>query len=122
MNKTTKKKSKYTNLVIDRKRWRRGGKYEDVALLDDKGQMCCLGFLAKQCGIKLYRGEQCDYDSLDSEDIEKLPYGFIDAPQCPTKLHNDLIDTNDDKSLRGKEREEKIKQLMLKANVKVTFK
>lgn len=44
------------NLVIDRKRWLRGGRTGDgercngSVLLSNQGHMCCLGFLAKACG------------------------------------------------------------------------
>lgn len=54
----SRKKAKV--LVIDRRKWRRGGdgvmcmlndKFGGTALLNDRGKMCCLGFDAKACGV-----------------------------------------------------------------------
>lgn len=38
-------------LVIDRSKWACGGRGGVSALLNDVGNMCCLGFYAKACGV-----------------------------------------------------------------------
>ena len=38
-------------LTIDRKTWLRGKGADASALLKSDGQMCCLGFYAKACGL-----------------------------------------------------------------------
>lgn len=43
--------TKLITLTIDRKRWARGGKKGEAALLNDEGNMCCLGFACKKLGV-----------------------------------------------------------------------
>lgn len=126
-------KKKYLHVTIDRKRWRRGGERTaskaDVALLDENGQMCCLGFVAKACGVKLERGEQSDLSSIYGLQASLLPKGFGSFDEYarrfrPNSIHRQLIEINDNEEpvMRGKPRENQIKNLMLQAGVKVTFK
>lgn len=60
----TKKTKKLIPLTINRKRWARGGKNGDAALLNTEGNMCCLGFACKKLGFSVNEingiGAPCD--------------------------------------------------------------
>jgi hypothetical protein len=49
MKKTTKEKRLVC--TVDRKTWVRGNKGGISALLNEEGNMCCLGFLGETCGV-----------------------------------------------------------------------
>ena len=71
MTKTKTKKSKFPKtLTIKRSQWCRGNKkkYGDSALVNDKGFMCCLGFLGRACGLTdnqmLWVAEPTNFNNL----------------------------------------------------------
>lgn len=39
------------SFTIDRSKWVRGGKGGEACMLNKQGNMCCLGFYAKACGL-----------------------------------------------------------------------
>ena len=46
-------KKQFLDVVVEKKRWYRGQGSDDSALLLAKGaKMCCIGFLARTCGVK----------------------------------------------------------------------
>lgn len=47
----SKKKQKLIPLTINRKRWARGGKNGEAALLNRESNMCCLGFACRAIGF-----------------------------------------------------------------------
>ena len=61
--------------IIDRKRWQRGrGAAESGLYLPENRKMCCLGQVAKQCGVSLKAMSMCGApSSLKNESILKLP-------------------------------------------------
>ena len=77
--------------IIDRSKWRCGGNLSDggtnlrgegiTYLLNNQGFMCCLGQVAKQCGVD-------EYDLLETE----YPYGLdvsTAGKKVPMLLHPD---------------------------------
>lgn len=101
-------------LTLDLKTWRCGNDTEtasnrlgegNTSLLNDIGEMCCLGQFAKQCGLK-------DDDIIDRADPREISAAFIPKlrpftkmakvkgnkklQQINTKLSSDLITINDD--------------------------
>ena len=120
------KKNKTLNVTINRKKWKRGNDGVGSALLTETGQCCCLGFVAKACGIRLNQG-YFDFRNLDSDDLMLLPQKlrttkFSFYSPTNTSLHNQLIFVNDSgDDWHGKTREAEIKRLLKLANVNVKF-
>jgi hypothetical protein len=109
-------------LVIDRRKWDRGNpdKYGG-ALLKEGGQMCCLGFYARACGLR-------------KKDIFRIGMPINVRQEAPIRnkaawnvlLHqegiaNRLSRTNDNKQTSDQEKEIGIKKDFKKLGVKVTF-
>lgn len=73
---------------INRKRWVRGcgievmDKYGSTSLLNENGNMCCLGFLAKKCGLK-------------NEDIMGIddPLGLVNSYEDNNNILEKIKDT-----------------------------
>ena len=106
-------------LIIKRSKWCRGNKNlsteGDSMLLTDEGTMCCLGFLALECG-------------LARDEIENVsePKELSGAAKQKWPKHTDLVSqliiANDATRLSEVARENKIKRLMAQAGVEVIFK
>lgn len=123
-------------LIIKRNKWVNGSNGSDILkpltkfgyinLLNDQGKMCCLGFLARVCGlkpkdIKAIPGPE----GLSDKAIKKIqgtPFSKlftkagIQSPIC-----NSLINANDNDKFKPETREKRIKERMKKIGVKVTF-
>ena len=116
--------------TIDKKSWRRGGSNQNfdefgrVALLNDKGFMCCLGFICEQSGVdREYLlecaepqeippefGEQVKFlVNITFEEDEDYEGNIVDDPTLyDTELTNEAIAINDNPALSD---EERVKQL-----------
>lgn len=131
------KTNKRMKLVIDRKRWKRGGKdgidaHDPTCLLTESGQMCCLGFLARARGykcseIRLEGDLESLIDTSERRSIDRACEAFptlIKPNGSANNLHSKLIGANDDEApaMRGKPREEKLKKLFAEAGIDVVFK
>ncbi len=121
-------KPKITKTVtIHRKRWCRGNT-TDSGLRTETGQSCCLGFVARACGLRTNKGDG-NLSDLADQDMSGLPKalrpvadkdigGFKDTP-----LHAELVaaNDNDDPDVRGARREAVITSLMARAGIRAVF-
>ncbi len=138
-NKTKKLNKKLTTLIIDRKRWLRGGDFSDASYLyrSEDRKMCCLGFFCRQSGLLIdnIRNVPEPYDildftsslSLEKKVRQKLKSLFEDAHETnysDMKQNNtcdSLIYANDNIKISEPEREKRISKLFSKIGVKVKF-
>ncbi len=137
--KTKKEKPAPKTVVISRKRWCRGGS-RFSALRTKSGQSCCLGFVARAFGLKTPTGSTSLSDLTKDQDVSVLPKRLRPTRDKDTlhywndtklhelhywndtKLHEQLVDANDDcMKLKGMAREERIAELLLKADVVAVF-
>ena len=124
-------------VVIDRTKWRRGGDRHELVkeggktqLLNDKGMMCCLGFVSKACGHTdkdiLYVGgpggirekseNLISYLLRYRSGYPKQPYNLVE-----NKLTDQAIAINDKFDLPQKEREDRLSQLFAKHRIQLEF-
>lgn len=142
-------------LVIKRKKWVNGSNNSDALLnkelketdwagaselLNDKGNMCCLGFLGKACGIpkSSLLNECVPFEAIRSLDnlgnmnkktqdkllkkIDETPFRkLLNKKLTHTKVCNSLIKVNDSTKITNAKREEKIAHHMKKIGVQVKF-
>lgn len=117
------------NLIINRRKWLRGKPHESYLLHATNNKMCCLGFLAKQCGYS--DDEICGVTSpaglkyrMFIEAMEnKFPKTILNKDFENTDITGILMDINDKKrkNFTLAKREKKIKELFKKAGIKVKF-
>ena len=110
------------SFTVKRSQWGRGAKKTAGALLDkDSGKRCCLGFLARACGVP---DEECeDQPDLISVDLETvLPSALFeeDPENCDTP-HSIAMELNDGDKYVGKRREAKLREIFRKAGIRVNF-
>lgn len=115
-------KGKVVSFDIDRRYWSRGA--GGSSLLNDEGEMCCLGFYSLACGVK-----------FDSIDYVSYPHGIrgkrprqMDWLFALSPFKNDrneseyaLANLNDKEDVRNSDRERKIKRRFARAGVTVNF-
>lgn len=112
-------------IKISRKRWGRGNGCG--ALRTESGQSCCLGFVARAYGLRTPTDTGQFSDLADDQNCSVLPKQLRptksndDGCYTDTALHHMLVEANDGTAVRGSEREEKIRKLMLKAGIKAVF-
>lgn len=111
--------------TIDRSKWVVGG-YPDLGpamLLNSKGNMCCLGHISQQCGLRGLRGVAGP--GALKEANERVPFlvptGYLSGGGGESKLTPDAIEINDNPRLSQKERETALKELFAKHKIKLTF-
>lgn len=112
------------NVKISRKRWCRGGG-GNSALRNKTGQSCCLGFVARACGVRTPTNSNV-FSDLPMKDWDLLPEPLRPTPndwggKVNTELHRELVSVNDDDDVKGRAREERIRDLLAQAGVRVTF-
>lgn len=123
---------------IKRSNWVRGDKGGKSRLLNDQGNMCCLGFFSVACGLS-----KSDIDDVGEpneitpspENTDKLP-GWLVKLECDyNEDENDagyiyfvdepdtekLININDDSELSENTREFKIKEIFKSHDIDVEF-
>ncbi len=127
---TKNKKQKLQKLVIDRKKWARGGKGGDANLLNKSRKMCCLGFHAIQIGKLKPKDIREITTPEDINNISKCSDNFIGLINKSTYRQHDYRDTvtcdrltvvNDDALLTDAEREKQIKAHFKSINIRVSF-
>jgi hypothetical protein len=130
------------NLVIDRAKWERG--QGNGALLRD-GKMCCLGFLARECGLGAKTisgvGVPSDFSRYDGGTDTTIPrkvrrhqeiwnavlgkikprLPFTDARAKATDVEDVLVMINDEAAMTDARRERFLTKEFAKIGVKVTF-
>lgn len=111
-------------VIISRKKWARGQikKYGDSSLLNDKGNMCCLGFVAKSCGVPLNTLKGiASYATLIKGSRKLLPKKLRPFQNgWDNTLTTILIGVNDNK-ISAKLREQRIIELFKEANIQIRF-
>jgi hypothetical protein len=127
----TKKKS----FVVDRSRWRSGryGKYAtgklgvnglaSTFLLDENGSMCCLGFVAQQCGVpKKALLEANAPRVLDWVHKATTTPALIQSDGfTETSLTKTAIGINDNTKIDRKTREKRLKAVFKKHGYSIEF-
>lgn len=114
-------------LVIDRDRWSRGGLNGPVRMLNASGCMCCLGFLARECGYEesemADRGGPVAVRMLTGRDLfpPTLQVGEQGGPVDDLIITNDRIYDDDGHRMTERDRESEITRLMAQAGVEVEF-
>jgi len=126
-------------LTIDRSKWRTGGDdfiepQKDLGrtmLLNDKGQMCCLGFYSKQLGglsddeiLNLEEprtlAERCGYDRMNDDMMRLVKKGYEFGPEH-TSFTIEAITINDNERIENDVREIEIIQHFKRIGVDVVF-
>lgn len=113
---------------VSRKRWLRG--VENSALLSSNKKMCCLGFGARQCGVKArdilnklmpgsIRPDHRTQALLDSPLLTTIEFS-------PGSCYNSLLSEgaaviNDDPKLTDRERETQLRSLFRKHGHQIVF-
>ena len=128
-----KMKKIYTDVKkfkVKRSKWFRGQGSDDSFLLNNEGQMCCLGFYSAACGIKksYLKNEEAPGEInsdiqnqwqtflLNDSDIDTEEQYKIDSWAC-----TQLMKINDDENMSDTEREEKLTKLFANDGIEVKF-
>ena len=111
---------------VNREKWVRGGapafeRFGSAKLLNDRGNMCCLGFVSKQCGAKtgVLLGK-----SFPSELGCTLPAKakfLLEVDEYQPWLEDRAQAINDDPALKPNTREAKLKALFREAGHEIEF-
>jgi hypothetical protein len=102
-----------TKFTVDRAKWLRGG---GGVLLDNKGCMCCLGFVSEQCGVPrdalMLHATPCRTSAkfdLQGFLTELRERSWADEPFWGnTRLAGDAMEVNDNENLTDSEREREL--------------
>ena len=119
MNKTNKQ----INFTVERSKWYRG-KGSSSRLLTKTGQMCCLGFLAKELGYQDQEILKIGTPAGLYDDGKKFPRSFFPKKPDIAKLSDScwfLVEVNDNPSLTDDKREYLLAKEFEKNNIKVEF-
>ena len=138
-----KKRIRYDHsFTVKRSRWVNGSNNNsagnctagDSLLLNKEGNMCCLGFLAKSCGlsdktIKDHGGPDSLLDTISPRlkkkalktPLAKLAEVHNGDDYFNTEICDQLITTNDTNSIDSKKREAELKKQFAKIKVNVKF-
>lgn len=117
-----------TSFTVKRSKWLRG--MDGSVLFDSYSEkMCCLGFLARKCGLStdeindLATPEEANDYSDNKKFAAKAPYLFSD--DYGYNVNSDLclkaMKVNDNPKLSNKKREEQLKKIFGKAGVEIRF-
>jgi hypothetical protein len=126
------KKVKLIPLTIDRNKWARGGYNGEAALLNDDGNMCCLGFACRASGLaaKTIKGIGLPGDlpdeSLDPVRMAKKLGKLVkrtttDGIYSDGRYVDDAVCTNDDNNISESMREYRLKPILKKLGFSVKF-
>lgn len=120
---------------VNRKKWARGGKNgieHGNYLLNNRGTMCCLGFLAKACGYesKTIKGKSMPEQVVYSVKSDLFPTGLVkdvkpldlyDMPKRDTRQCGRIASCNDKEAITDEVREARLKKLFATINIEVEF-
>lgn len=122
-----------TSLTIKRSRWARrteGADKGESSLLNDDGNMCCLGFLGAAVGIPLDRldGLASPSDHLDHVSAlvmwpkEFVPRNIDDGRSfCDSEVTAKAVSINDDEDTTDSEKERDLIYLFDEVGIALTF-
>lgn len=110
-------------LVIERSRWQRGDKHK-AALLTGEGTMCCLGFLAVDCGAT--PGDILDETTPEIVPNIAWPEDVIEENEAAGRFHDSrwtckAIDINDSPTLSEEYRERDLAEHFAKIGYELEF-
>lgn len=110
--------------TVKRSKWKNARSFteEETRLLNREGHMCCLGFVAKQCGAK---NKDIQYESTPAS-IEKIPERLqgifvYEGYRSNTPLSVEAMAINDDATITNSVRERKLKSLFKKYGHEIEF-
>jgi hypothetical protein len=105
---------------VSRRRWLRGG---EGVLLNSSGKMCCLGFGARQCGVKAkdIRGRTMPAIIPVAARTQALCDSPLLAGDYNSALANAASTINDDDAISDKERETKLRDLFAGFGHQIVF-
>lgn len=115
-------------VIIDRSKWNRAipeveyrQQFGLAALLNDDGNMCCLGFVCKALGLSDEQIVNKAYPQSTSLEIPQLTeFRDVSYPK-DTTLSCTAAAINDSPSIPSKKKEERLKELFLEQDIKLTF-
>ena len=109
---------------VSRRRWLRGN--ENGRLLDKSGKMCCLGFGARQCGVKAKAllnvgmpGTIADPDCTQALCDSPLLTG--DSSKWDSVLSEAASGINDDPTITDRQRETQLRALFREHGHQIVF-
>lgn len=111
---------KLKELRIDRRRWVRGHIGGRSALLNEEGNMCCLGFACRKEGIP----EKDLKDVLNPFQVKnsrERVLSLVTKRGYNRKATGDAVDINDNTIITEQEREAQLKPVLAKLGYKVVF-
>lgn len=119
-----------TEYVIDRSKWRCGGKtnddHGDTCLLNDQGRMCCLGQVLKQDGVAdgllLHRGMPANAFGLKAKQEHWTLADTQDGAHKNARIAEVMAETNDRPKISQTERERELKKLAEQVGHTLVFK
>jgi hypothetical protein len=109
-------------ITIKRSKWARGGMNGDSFLLNEAGNMCCLGFAANQ----MNRIARCElFEGATPEDVYTKASPFTNVDEDGFVKDNVLSETaimiNDNARISDKVRERRLTTLFKKFGIKIKF-
>jgi hypothetical protein len=118
--------------IVKRSKWFRGQGDEQSRLQTTDNKMCCLGFYAKECGLKKKHLLDISTPSEILYDIRTLWKSFLfdrkdiefandETWITDSNVANDLMEINDNKFITEKERERRLKDLFKAQGIKLKF-
>lgn len=115
---------KKLKVVVDRKKWLRGGGwYSGGALCTHNNRKCCLGFATNQlCNVPYSilkdsdTGSPKEFFETSEENYNRINEKII------ISIEDEAIDINDSEEIKGKEREKRLKKIFAKAGITLIFK
>lgn len=132
--KQKKQKQKLIPLTIDRAKWVRGNIGGDSALLNQKGNMCCLGFACRASGFAAKTIDQVGTPggltvyakTKSAKRHRKIKLGNLVAVDSNGNVADSdetshAVSVNDDGDLTEAEREQKLKPILKKLGFAAKF-
>lgn len=118
--------------VVKRSKWFRGQGDEQSRLQTNNNKMCCLGFYAKECGLKKKHIIDVASPSKIEYDIRILWKSFLFNRKeaeladdliriSDSNITNDLMEINDSEVISEKIRERQLKDLFKAQGIKLKF-
>lgn len=117
--------------VVKRSKWYRGKGDEGSRLQTSSNKMCCLGFYAKECGLKkkdildISSPGEVSFDIKSQWDTFLVQNRTSDFSEetfyMDSSIANDMMEINDSENISEKEREKSLKELFNTQGIKLKF-
>jgi hypothetical protein len=110
-----------TTFVVQRSKWLRGAFGEASTLLNAQGRSCCLGFVARQCGVADERmlNKHRPSDTRETDRLGGVLVKLTDGTD--TALTRTAMAINDSGVFNDPEREAQLTQLFKRAGYTLRF-